>query len=133
MKPDHRVVGEDELLGHVARASVEVAHVRTVVDRVVVDGQRIKSGGRHIEDGERRRGGSTVARERTVLDGERLVRRSGDIENSAIARARGFKVKPSRMMYFAPLNRAVKLEAIADEVGAKVKTGELHCWGHFGM
>ena len=24
-------------------------------------------------------------------------------------------------MYFAPLNRAVKLEAIADEVGAKVK------------
>ena len=87
----HRVVGEDELLGHVARASVEVAHVRTVVDRVVVDSQRIKSGGRHVEDGEGRRGGSAVARERTVLDGERLIGRSGYVENSAVARARGFK------------------------------------------
>ena len=32
-------------------------------------------------------------------------------------------------MYFAPLNRAVKLEAIDDEVGAKVKTGELALLG----
>ena len=39
----------------------------------------------HIEDCKRRRGGSTVARECTVLDRERLVRRSRDIEKSAIA------------------------------------------------
>ena len=45
----------------------------------------------HVEDGEGRRGGSAVARERTVLDGERLVGRSGDVEKSAVAGAGGFK------------------------------------------
>jgi len=29
------------------------------------------------------------------------------------------------MMYFAPLNRAVKLDDTDEEVGAKVKTGEV--------
>ena len=34
-------------------------------------------------------------------------------------------VKPSNVIYFAPLKDAVKLEVLAEDVGAKVKTGDV--------
>ena len=35
------------------------------------------------------------------------------------------KVKPSNVMYFAPLNAAVKFAVVDEDVGAKVTTGDV--------
>jgi len=83
-EPRNRVIGKDELLRHVARATVEVAHVRTIVDRIVVDGQRIEPRCTHVKQSEVARRRSRVAIDGTVLNGQALVCGALNTKNSAV-------------------------------------------------